>query len=147
MCVKIKLGPFLFQATPSPTSPIARVTFNFWPRRPSHSESSPYLLLQMLTEKTAHFLVTCDNGLFQDVVINLFLSWLQVPGRGFVNTWIGVFKNITSIRPCDAALGFACIGILLFLRVSQESFFPTKWFSFIGRKQAIAFLIMACSRP
>jgi hypothetical protein len=42
----------------------------------------------------------------------------QVAGRGFLNTWIAVFKNFSAIRPCDAALGFSCIGILLFLRVS-----------------------------
>ena len=60
---------------------------------------------------------------------------LQVPGRGFVNTWVGVFKNIKSIRPGDAAVGFACIGILLFLRVrnlfgqqnlGKERLFPSK---------------------
>lgn len=43
-----------------------------------------------------------------------------MPGRGFLNTWIGVFSNISGIRPCDAALGFACIGILLFLRKIKE---------------------------
>lgn len=43
-----------------------------------------------------------------------------MPGRGFLNTWIGVFSNISGIRPCDAALGFSCIGILLFLRKIKE---------------------------
>ena len=49
------------------------------------------------------------------------LLGLQIPGRGFVNTWYGVFSNIQSVRPCDASVGFACIGILLFLRVSQST--------------------------
>jgi sodium-independent sulfate anion transporter 11 len=43
--------------------------------------------------------------------------FFKIPGRGFVNTWVGVFKNINQIRPCDAAVGFSSIGILLFLRV------------------------------
>jgi len=48
------------------------------------------------------------------------LLGLKVPGRGFLNTWIGVFSNISAIRPCDAAMGFACIGILLFLRKLKD---------------------------
>ena len=53
-------------------------------------------------------------------IVTPFFFCLQVPGRGFVNTWVGVFKNVKSIRPGDAAVGFACIGILLFLRVRRE---------------------------
>jgi len=48
------------------------------------------------------------------------LLGLKVAGRGFLNTWIGVFSNINYIRPCDAVLGFSCIGILLFLRKLKD---------------------------
>lgn len=48
------------------------------------------------------------------------LLGLKVVGRGFLNTWIGVFSNISAIRPCDAVLGFSCIGILLFLRKLKD---------------------------
>ena len=77
------------------------------------------ILLQVMLNK----LCWSDDVLVQDVCIcmNYFIL-LQVPGRGFVNTWVGVFKNIKSIRPGDAAVGFACIGILLFLRVSKRMY-------------------------
>ena len=45
-------------------------------------------------------------------------------GHGFINSWIGVFSNISQIRPIDAAMGFACIGILLFLRVRFKNCVP-----------------------
>ncbi len=58
--------------------------------------------------------------MLKNVLLNLIFSssfLFQFPGRGFVNTWVGVFRHFESIRPCDAAVGFASIGILLFLRV------------------------------
>lgn len=48
------------------------------------------------------------------------LLGLQVPGRGFVNTWAAVFQNVHAIRPCDAAVGFSCLGLLLFLRKLKD---------------------------
>merc|ERR1712223_1801764 len=48
------------------------------------------------------------------------LLGLKVVGHGFINSWIGVFSNISQIRPIDAAMGFACIGILLFLRKLKD---------------------------
>jgi hypothetical protein len=50
----------------------------------------------------------------------------QVPGRGFIETWMGVFQNISQIRACDAAMGFSSIGILLFLRVRSSTKFIGK---------------------
>ncbi|XP_059079946.1 sodium-independent sulfate anion transporter-like isoform X2 [Tigriopus californicus] len=49
------------------------------------------------------------------------LLGLQISSRGFINTWIGVFQNMDRVRPCDAALGFTCIGILLFLRKVKDT--------------------------
>ena len=40
-------------------------------------------------------------------------------GRGFVNVWVGMFTNITTIQWYDTAVGLACMVILFFLRVSE----------------------------
>ena len=45
------------------------------------------------------------------------LLGLQIPGRGFLKTWISVFSNAHQIRAGDACMGFSCIAILLLLRV------------------------------
>eukprot|EP00095_Tigriopus_kingsejongensis_P006119 maker-scaffold98_size375582-snap-gene-1.13 protein:Tk06119 transcript:maker-scaffold98_size375582-snap-gene-1.13-mRNA-1 annotation:"sulfate transporter " len=49
------------------------------------------------------------------------LLGLKISSRGFINTWVGVFQNMHLVRPCDAALGFTCIGILLFLRKVKDT--------------------------
>jgi len=45
---------------------------------------------------------------------------IYFPGRGFINVWVGIFKNISSIQPYDTAVGFACMAILYFLRRLKE---------------------------
>ena len=61
--------------------------------------------------------VSLNNAIWYQNGFNYddFLQWKE--GRGFVNTWKTVFTHFIHIEPCDAALGFTCIGILLFLRV------------------------------
>ena len=41
---------------------------------------------------------------------------IKIPGRGFINTWKAVFQNVTKIRPIDATIGFASLGVILMLR-------------------------------
>ena len=52
-------------------------------------------------------------------------------GHGFIDSWIGVFSNISQIRPIDAAMGFACIGVLLFLRVRFKDCVPLVFINII----------------
>ena len=41
-------------------------------------------------------------------------------GRGFIKIWYGLFENIKTIQLYDMAVGFGCMGLLYFLRVSLK---------------------------
>ena len=41
-------------------------------------------------------------------------------GRGFIKIWYGLFENIKTVQLYDMAVGFGCMGLLYFLRVSLK---------------------------